>query len=264
MQRIKSRLARVRFGTRVIVIVGFVVALALARLSNSARTQSAAVQWVESQGGQVQYDYQLTSEGRFDDEATPPGPKFLRSILGVHYFATPLRIDMFDLPVSRMDPVGALRHLELLDIADTPVSEIAFVSGLSRLTELRLSRTRVKDVRPLARLKALRTLYLEGTPLVRIEPLSKLSSLQELYLTGTAVSDVEPLRGLVSLRVLALGDTNVADLGALRGLHNLRLLALDGVPAANSDVLLLQRALPKCTILWDHWSQATRDTRAIP
>ena len=51
-----------------------------------ARKQRAAVDWIEKAGGSVFYDYQPDPSGDIP-AAKPPGPAWLRKLLGDDYFA---------------------------------------------------------------------------------------------------------------------------------------------------------------------------------
>jgi len=51
-----------------------------------AEKQKVAVEWVKEHGGIVRYDYQLDEDGKKIKNAEPPGPDWLRNLVGIDYF----------------------------------------------------------------------------------------------------------------------------------------------------------------------------------
>ncbi len=92
-------------------------------LANQAREQREAVAWVEEMGGSVQYDYETDEDGEFIDDVEPPGPKWLRDILGIDFLDDVVYVDLYDTPVSDVTPLAGLTNLVWLQLNETPVSE---------------------------------------------------------------------------------------------------------------------------------------------
>jgi serine/threonine protein kinase len=111
-----------------------------------------------------------------------------------------------------LEHLKGLNHLELLDLTSTPVSDAGLIhlKELPNLTWLTLHRTRVSDA-----------------GLIHLKPLTNLSHLE-------------------------LAETRVSDAGLehLAGLSHLRQLNLTGTQVTAAGVAALQKALPKCQIVW--------------
>lgn len=88
-----------------------------------------------------------------------------------------------------------------------------------------------------------------------IAHLKGLTNLKNLNLYNTPVTDagVEHLKGLMRLEQLDLSSTQVTDKGLihLEGLDRLKLLVLDDIHVTEGGISKLQKALPKCEILWE-------------
>src|SRR5688572_1612308 len=84
-----------RFSLKTLLILLTLFCLWLGTLANSANRQRRAVQAIQRSGGEFNYDYQRIpspSGQRYSNRAEPPGPKWLRRILGDHYFITPVAL----------------------------------------------------------------------------------------------------------------------------------------------------------------------------
>jgi Leucine-rich repeat (LRR) protein len=135
-----------------------------------------------------------------------------------------------------LEHLRALPELTKLYLKGTPVNDTALEQlGLSRLTHLDLGQTKITSagLQHLKAMKQLQHLLLHNNRVddTGLEHLSVLSNLQALYLRGTRVSDagLEHLKGLTKLGTLDLVGTRVTPLGAQA----------------------LQKAMPKCKILFD-------------
>jgi hypothetical protein len=91
-------------------------------------------------------------------------------------------------------------------------------------------------------------------------PFQDLSPLRTLDLSHTDVTDagLTHLERLTQLQWLNLGGTKVTDSGLqhLKGLTELQRLLLDGTQVTDKGRAKLQKALPKCKIIW---SPPTKD-----
>jgi hypothetical protein len=124
-----------------------------------------AIKWVEGHGGQVYY-YEL--QPTFSNMSPePPGPRWLRDLVGQDYFITPSGTSLVDNTVS---DVSQLRHLP-------------------ELRQCFLCAEGLADISPLAKLQKLRALYLECHSNCDLSPLAELTQLR-----GLVVPDVSDER----------------------------------------------------------------------
>jgi hypothetical protein len=177
------------------------------------RQQDEAVEEITKFGGWALYDYQNGQFGDVRPTAEPPGPAWLRNLLGENFFATVVEVHFASplLTDRGLEHLKGLSQLRWLDLPGTQVTDsgLEHLKGLKQLQILSLNDTKVTD----AGLQ-----HLKGLP-----------QLEWLDLDGTQVTDagLEHLKGLTHLWRLTLHRTNVTDQGENR----------------------LQRALPECEIL---------------
>jgi hypothetical protein len=230
-----------------------------------AKRQREAVGEIETIGrGVAYYDWQVDADFNVLG-SQPPGPKWLRSLLGDDFFQT-VNLFRFDLMYfggkatdAEVEHLVVLSQLRFLDLSRTQVTDagVKHLRGLSELKLLNLEDTKVTDagLGHLRDLSKLRELYLSGTPVTDagLEHLKGLSQLQTLCLGGTQVTDAgtEHLKGLSRLAYLNLSDTQVTDAGLehLTGLSRLKDLWLKGTHVSDAGTKRLQQALPNCEIL---------------
>ncbi|MGO8688343.1 MAG: hypothetical protein ACLQLG_01800 [Thermoguttaceae bacterium] len=172
--RPKHKLRWYQYSLRTLLLVMTLACVGMSWVAvkmKQARQQHAAVEAIRKLGGMVDYDYQ--KKDPFDE---PPGPAWLRKLLGDDLFASVTWVRLSDSDVSD----AALEYLK----------------GLARLEILDLNRTNVSDA--------------------GLQHLKGLTQLRELCLGGTKVSDagLENLMGLTQLQKLWLDSTNVTDAGA--------------------------------------------------
>ena len=208
-----------RFQFSILSLLVLVVAVALpfawlATEMKAARKQKAVVEWIQKAGRRAAYDYELDQEGSSipGPGAKPPGPAWLRKLLGDDLFANVTAVYFVS---PRVDDAGLegltrLAQLQWLDLSGTEISdsELQHLKGLSRLRGICLDNTTISDG--------------------GLEHLKGLTQLQTLWLNDTTISDsgLEHLKGLTQLCTLWLGGTKVSDAGVKK----------------------LQRALPNCEI----------------
>ena len=177
----------------------------------AAREQHAAVEAIVKLGGRVVYDYQ------FDPSNTtgkPPGPAWLRGLLGDDLLATVKEVDL-----HKAEIVGA---------------DLKCLTAFPQLEGLPLSDC----------------YNLGDDGLKHLKPLTKLRTLI-LSLTGVSDAGLKHLRGLTQLQRLDLDYTKVTDAGIenLKGLTELGIIHLDGTKVSDAGERELQKALPKIHIL---------------
>jgi hypothetical protein len=219
-----------RFRLRTLLLGILVLGLALGWKIERAKRQREAVAWVLQAGGKVRYAHEKTDACGYALPGEPPGPKWLRDLVGIDFLDNVSTVYLAGRPVSDLARLADVAGLKQLDLAGTPVADLGPLSGLKRLQSLDITNcSRVSDLAPLAELTELQTLYVNNLPGVTdFSPLAKLRKLQQLYAYNTPVSDLTPLAKLTSLRHIDLLDSRASDLTALRNLKNLRTLRFRG------------------------------------
>ncbi len=177
----RPRLKRLlRMSLRTMLLVVGVLCVVLALKVRQAERQKEAVAWVIENGGGYGYGYEFDEDYRdgdkwnprpAKDEIQPPGPEWLRNLIGVDYFATGVRVLFPETPKSSdLSPLAKLPELRTLYLAGTNVNDLSPLADLPRLEYLRLSNTPVSDLSPLTGAAKLEILHVDGTQVV--EPLA--------------------------------------------------------------------------------------------
>ena len=211
-----------QFSLRTLMIVVVIVAIPCAWLGRKIerkRQEREAVAAIKKMGGLVGYDYQMAG-------AKPPGPDWLRNVLGENIFSEVASVSYYFGKANVTDTEAVqlreLAALQKLDLSDTSLTDagLANLKGLIHLDTLDLSRTNVTDagLKYLSGLNQLEALVLIRTDVsdAGLEGVKELTKLRQLYLPETNVSDagLENLKELTHLRYLDLRKTNVTDIGA--------------------------------------------------
>jgi hypothetical protein len=189
---------RFQFSIRSLLVLTVAVAIACSWLAvemRNAKEQNEAVEAIENAGGLIGYD-----DGVFGDPLggpEPPGPAWLRSLLGKDFSASLVNV--------------SLAYSRATDAAMTRLK------GLSQLQSLDLDGTQVTDA--------------------ALEHLKGLTQLQSLGLGGTQVTDagLEHLKGLTQLQSLGLGGTKVTDAGVKKLQQALPNCAIDWEPQTSDE-----------------------------
>lgn len=194
-----------------------------------ARRQKEAVAWVLKNGGTVDYDWEVYSP---EDETTvglrkgtPPGPQWMRRILGDDYLQT---VRVVSLP------------------GNSKVPDIAPLAKLTQLQTLYLIKSGTRNISPLAELEELEVVWLTGNQIVDVSPLSGLRKLKYLTVAHNEVSDISPLSSLRNLEGLAIGGNDIQEISALGGMTRLKVLDLSGNPINDFAPL---KSLPSLRLL---------------
>jgi hypothetical protein len=225
-----------------LVCVGFACYGPIAR----AKRQREAVERILAQRGKVFYDYQSprlsfsSSQMKWDKDAKPPGPAWLRDFCGIDLFASVVGAELSALTLSGMqlDSYMGLTELRCLRIntsAGSTDKELVHIRRFRKLESLCLARTDVTDagLRHVRGLTTLREIdlyeagFITDAGLAHIEGLKQLRSLN-LMLTQVTDAGMVHLRGLTNLRELNLCFTKVGDVGLaqLEALNNLEILCI--------------------------------------
>jgi hypothetical protein len=72
-----------QFSLRTLLVVMLIVCVTLGWKVNKAKRQREAVAWVQESGGSVSYGYEFDDARKRVPNPQPPGPKWLRELLGI-------------------------------------------------------------------------------------------------------------------------------------------------------------------------------------
>ncbi|MHC4398485.1 MAG: leucine-rich repeat domain-containing protein [Planctomycetota bacterium] len=258
----KSTRRRFQFRLRTLLILMAVFAVWLGLTADRARRQKRAVEAISEMGGEFCYDYQAQPQAdgpgkSYSYRVEPPGPRWLRQLLGDHYFITAVRLLVRD---QRVIDEGRLEYLD--DLPD--LEQLMFYN-----VELR-----DRDLAHLKHLPNLRLLlfgrgtlsgddgprqfdFLESCP--RLEVLSARNShfgdrgaahlrhatnLELLFIYETPIGDdgLARLKHLTELKMLGLARTGVTDAGLahLRSLGKLTYVSLSRTDVTDAGLEYLK------------------------
>jgi hypothetical protein len=128
--------------------------------------------------------------------------------------------------IDNLIPISHLTGLEYLNIDATNVSDLQPISTFHNLRSLSFEQTFVKDISPLSSFHNLMYLSCSHNTINNLGPLKKLHNLKELHCAATDIVSIEPILNIPSLEYLNIADTLI--------------------PA--SEVNLLKKENPKCTV----------------
>jgi Leucine-rich repeat (LRR) protein len=205
-----------RFSLRTLLVLVTIASVGLGWLGlkvRQAQREREVVEAIKKLNGIAWYDYQFDSDDSLTDSPTPPGPAWLRKLVGDNFFAN----------------VAYCRFLLDSEVTD---AELIHLEGLNRLRWLDIGNTKITDAG---------LVYLQG-----------LTQLKCLDLAGTQLTDagLVHLQGLNRLERLTIYNTQVTDAGLvhLQGLKKLDELYVFQTKVTDAGCRELQKALPKLTI----------------
>lgn len=161
-----------RFGLRTLLLLMVMVAVPLAWKCNRVRAQRRVVEVVAAAGGFTTYDHQVFPKDGDDVFAKPPGPPWLRRIVGDDFFAEVVCVGIRNVrgstPASTYSLVAELPTVLILQIEEAGDAEleriahpssvafltlsgdftdegVAKLTGLTKLKYLRLQSPRISD-----------------------------------------------------------------------------------------------------------------------
>lgn len=236
--RVPARRFRPWLSLRVLMLLVLVLGGGSGWIVHRAHVQRDAVEAIRRAKGFAYYDWHYSS-GKLDPNASPPGPKWLRDLVGPDMFnpvvAVMLRGGTTDDHV--LSRVGDLSSLERLFLHGGPSPGItpaglSQIGRLSRLEEIVVageedSRGFLTQLWDKSRL---RCIQLGDTALTDADlaRLARLTRLEELRFNGRHVTNAgfAHLAKLKQLQAILLTDCRVSDLTPMDGLKNLQRLGL--------------------------------------
>ncbi len=153
-----------QFSLRTLLFSMLLLSCALGWYAERARRQREALSKIIRYGGEVTYDYQLDflgqprrdKHGNFQHGLQPPGPRWLRELVGDDYFRAPVKVWLeIDEGVGFEDRdlqalAGALQSLptlRTLSLRGSPITDagLAHLHGLTQVREFDCMWTNVTD-----------------------------------------------------------------------------------------------------------------------
>lgn len=273
-----------RFSLATMFVAVTVLCVVLAVIARRAEQERRAVALIEKRGGTIVYDFQYQPTGLHDYDATPPCPKWVENLIGIHYFARVAVVSLYRSDVRDDDliEVGNLSGLRELLLEGCPVtnSGLKHLQNLKRLEVFHSHGSKIDDdgLKYLAHKRlhclSLVDLRITGSGLAHLnqctnleelwlhdsdindEGLSLLPRFPKLWLLdlqGTKVSntDLKHLTGFPVLQNLSLEATAIDDagVGQLSKLENLKTLSLNHTRVTELGLATLASS-PKLDTLW--------------
>jgi hypothetical protein len=217
------------------------IAIVLAWFTTSWRSQRQAITTIERLGGSVGYDYQFVGgdpQGTSIPNAQPPGPQWLRRMLGNEPFQQVVQVTL----------VGD-RYRD---------GDLGVLEGLPRLQTILLfncSQITNDGLKHLGRHPDVRYLNIYRNPKISdagLAHLRALTSLETLHLDGSRVTDagLDFLKAMNRLQELDIDGTPVGNEGLvkLKALPRLKQVFVQNSRTTAVGVAELQKYLPKVTV----------------
>ena len=219
-----------RYSLRTLFIVVTVFCVVLGTVVKQARDQRSAIEVIQEVGGNVTYEHQRTN-------SAPPGPEWLRKLMGDEYFFT---VDGVEFGNSKVD--------------DTSLSAIKQFTNLTRLTlaDTEITDAGLEHIKDLTDLEVLKFYPARRVTDAGMAHLKGLKNLRTLILLGTKMTDagLAHIEGLTTLGHLNVNSGQITDRGLVRveSLTNLKVLVLNNTEVSGEGIKRLQKALPSCAI----------------
>lgn len=170
-----------QYNLRTLLVVTVLASIGMSWLAvmvERARRQGEALTVIKRLGGHVTYDFQYDASGMYLPQAKPPGPVWLRSILGDDLFEKAICVDLSSPQVAdaNLQVLEQLPHVEVLSLGPNVTD-----SGLQH-----------------------------------VKRLARLRSLSIYYDNEVTDAGLENLKGLTRLRRILCDSANVTDEGVAR------------------------------------------------
>ena len=189
-----------QFSIRSLLALTVIVALPCSWLAvelKRAKGQRDAVTATQMAGGRLRYEYNfVTGGGITAGVPEPPGPAWLRDLLGTDFFTDCIYAEVSN--DSQMEKLKGLTQLRWLHLWGTRITD----SGLQNLAEL----------------AQLKLIHLERHPITAVDLLDRKAPYTPGDLYRVTDAGLECLKGLRKLNTVELNYTNVTD-GGLKELQ---------------------------------------------
>jgi len=191
MNETKSKRRWLRFSLRMLIVAVTVLCVWLGFKVNAGHRQKEAVETIQHIGGRVTFDHEWIPIPGFpgsysvDQSAVPPGPAWLRNLIGDEYFSVVHAVDIPGQTISEPD-LSALTGLPSTQIVNLTYTKI--MPNGATVPRLLYD----ADLKVLEHLKSLRELHLDETDVegVGLKYLINVPTLKSLNLIRTHVDDV--------------------------------------------------------------------------
>jgi hypothetical protein len=237
-----------RFRLRTLLVLMLLVSVACGYLGKHPYRKSIErpiVARIEAAGGEVDYDYQWSVDGRSNHGGVAPGPPLIRRLLGEDLFASVAHV-MLPPTASDDDLQLACQLPELKGVilygqgfTEDPASALAQATQLELLELHRrnLSPAGLLQLRNLPRLKHIR--LFEGTSTGHVQAAAQLPQLETLRIVrsntnGTGIASLRDATKLERLEIYQCPNLNDAALHSLRNLRSLRFLYINDSTATGA------------------------------
>jgi hypothetical protein len=237
-----------------------VIAIPLGWKVNRVRNQRLVMAEIQKLNGFVIYDYQRNFNVGISTSAGPPGPNWLRDLLGVDYFADIAHVNVSGPQVTNdtLAHLSSLPHLQLLGIDSDQITDsgVAMFARSKDLISFGVTskNVTVASIDHLQGLPNLVWLQCSGRQVNDswISHIIKLKSLESVCLHNTEVTDegIAELASLPKLHGLYFEDMPITDarLEQLHGMSNLIRVGLHQTQVTKNGIKRLQTALPSCVV----------------
>lgn len=264
VERKQAKLRWYQYGLRTLLVVVTIFGIACSWFATRllrAKRQEEAVEAIQRVGGVVYYNYQLDASNTLNPEIEPPGPVWLRKLLGVDFFwnVTEVHFSFTELTDKDFEHLKGLTQLQILTFNETEVTDAGLecIKNLNGLQRLALDKTTIRNVvlAHLEGMKQVQWLSLWRTNITDngLEHLKGLKNLQYLNLAYNQITDagLKHLKGLSQLKTLVLLSSQVTDAGleCIKGMKQLQMLDLRETPVTDAGIKDLQEALPNTKII---------------
>jgi Leucine-rich repeat (LRR) protein len=188
-----------RFSIRVLLVIFALLGILLGMHVNRARNQARVAGQLNSG---IIYRHQWPPGGRLDRNAEPPGPKWLRDLIGDHYFQTLHIIEGGHPDEKLLADIGRLHGLEQIII------------HANRLTDP----DALRNIRNCRTLESVSVIYGKKLKRVNLSCLGNLPRLHSLRLDSLKIDDdeIENIAAVKSLRKLTIKQTLITKEGVDR------------------------------------------------
>jgi hypothetical protein len=223
-----------RFSLRTLFVLVTVLGIWLGIQVDAARRQKEAVTAILKSGGTIWFDYQIRmttpSGGWGQSDAPPPGPAWLRKLVGDDYFRTAKVAGIGDTTGE-----ATIAESDFAQVAQLPELEILAIDNVQ------ICGKKSGVIRPI-----------HDDDFVVLERLTKIGCLELTFARSGSFTDngLKHIQHLSRLDQLNLTNCDVTDAGLqyLKGLTKLKKLLLVGTQVTDDGIRDLKKSLPTLKI----------------